>query len=220
MKKLLLIVFMFGTVLVFGQTKGFSVGLEAGPSLRLVKGNKIINSISDPALGFSGGMMLQYRFTRLVAIRTGVSFERKGYKVDGTRTDTNGVPIEGGVTIYSNFDYIVLPLLVNFSFGERVRLFVNIGAYTGYLVKQSEVIKPDGIFPATDNTPFFKEFDYGLVSGVGSEIPLKENLSLTLEIRNNLGLTPINDYEIYNDEDLKLNSTAFLFGVVYRFGVQ
>ena len=212
---------LFCSSLIFGQTKNFNIGIEGGPSLISLHGNDVVESYNDLSLGFSGGLSFQYNFSKLVALRTNISFERKGLTTKIQATDEYGNPI-GELTFHSNFNYLTLPLLGRLTFGKKINFYVNAGPYLGYLLKQKDITEAFGEYPKTemDNTDNFKRLDFGITSGLGMNFPIQEKLLLSVEIRNNFGLTNISSLPVANDGSIKTNSTNLLVGVAYRIGNQ
>ncbi len=213
LRTLILIVVLFCSSLLFGQTNKINVGLEIGPSLRSLRGNDFLKN-NEISFGFSGGLTFQYNFTKLLSLRTNISFERKGLTKKIQATDEFGKPI-GETTIQSNFDYLTIPLLARFTFGKKIHFFVNAGPFMGYLLKQKEVV--EAFEDYTDNTDDFKRLDFGITTGLGMSFPIQDKLLLTIEIRNNLGMVNTSHISIVNDGSIKTISTNLLFGIAYRF---
>lgn len=192
-----------------------------GPSLISLRGNDILDKNNDLSFGFSSGLSFQYNFPKLISIRTNISFERKGFTTQGSATDQNGNQI-GEITVHSYFDYLTIPILGRLTFGKKINFFVNAGPYIGYLIKQTNVTEAFSEYPKTetDNTDKFKRIDFGVTTGLGARIPIKSKIFLSIEIRNNLGLTNISSLPVVNDGSIKTNSTNVLFGIEYRFGTR
>jgi len=217
----ILIILILCSSLVFGQTNKYEVGLELGPSLNSLRGNDILDKNNDFSFAFSSGLTFQYNFPKFISIRTNISFERKGLTTQGSATDQDGNQI-GELTIHSNFDYLTIPILGRLTFGKKINFFVNAGPYIGYLIKQTDVTEAFGEYPKTenDNTDNFKRTDLGITTGLGVRFPIKNKLFLSLEIRNNFGLTNISSVPVVNDGAIKTNSTNLLIGIEYRFGTR
>jgi len=216
---ILLSTIIFCSTVSFGQTNKFDVGLEGCPSLTSLRGNDFVEAFYDPTIGFSGGLTFQYNFSKLVSIRTNIAFERKGAIAKTQAIDIFGNPI-GEVTSHINFDYLTVPLLARLTFRNKIKFFVNVGPYLGYLVKQTFVVKAFNEFPksTSDNTVYYERIDVGLTAGLGVGLPIKEKLLLTLEIRNNLGLYNVSKLPVINDGTIKTNSTNLLIGIAYQLG--
>lgn len=203
---------------IFGQENKIDIGPEGGPSLIFMRGNAIIASTNSPTIGFSGGVFLQYNFKKILSLRTSIAYERKGSIVNGQAGYVYGNPIDVGTT-HINDDYLTIPLLVRAKFGRKMKYFFNAGPYLGYLLKETFVLRGENT-PKTkiDNTSLNKRFDYGLSTGLGFVIPIKDKFAFSIEIRNNLGLFNTSAVSVVNNGTIKTNSTNLLFGFTYKLG--
>ena len=206
------------TTIVVGQQNKFDIGLEGGPSLTFLRGNELLEKFNEPKVSFMGGLSFQYNFPKIISIRTGFAFERKGAVAKGTMLDINGNNI-GNFTTHSNFEYLTAPILVRAALGNKMKFFINAGPFFSYLIKQTFVSQGTNI-PKTvgDNSNLDKPFDMGITAGLGVAIPLKEKFSFSCEIRNNLGLYNVSEVPIYNNGSIKTNSTNLLIGFAYKIG--
>ncbi len=211
----------FYSLVLVGQANKFNIGLEGSPGLTSLRGNDILEKFNDPTIGFSGGLTFQYNFPKLISIRTNIAFERKGAIAKNQAIDVFGNQI-GEVTIHTNFDYLTIPLLAKLTFGNKIKFFVNVGPYSSYLIKQTTVTDAINEFPKSksNNTSNFNSIDFGLTTGLGAGLPVKDELLITLEIRNNLGLYNISSLPVANDGSIKTNSINLLIGIAYRFGIR
>ena len=218
---LLAIIMLFCSETSLGQTNKFDIGLEKGPSLTSLRGNDYVEDFNDPTIGFSSGLTFQYNFPKLISIRTNVAYERKGAFSKFQFTDIAGNPIRE-ITLYTNFYYLTMPLLIRLTFGNKIRFFVNIGPYFGYLIIQTFETSAFNLFPKSisDNTDSFKRFDMGLTSGLGGGLPINDKFLLTLEIRNNLGFYNVSKVPIENNGSILTTSTNLLIGIAYRLGTR
>lgn len=211
-----LLLLLVGTA--YGQTSKFEVGIEAGPSIMTLRGNAYIDSLNKATTRPSGGLSLQYNFSKNLSLRTNIAFERKGSEATGQELDANGDSI-GVENAQVNYDYLTMPVLARATFGKKVKYFANAGPYFGYLLKQNMVIKSDNHPTRTEgDTSLSKRYDIGVSTGLGISVPFLSNISLSFEVRNNLGLINTSAVEVYDDGTIKTNSTNFLIGISYKFG--
>lgn len=61
-----------------------------------------------------------------------------------------------------------------------------------------------------------QRFDFGLITGLGWDIPIRKHFQFSLELRNNLGLHKLFKGKSYNGEYTKNESFALLFGLAYK----
>jgi hypothetical protein len=202
----------------YGQTHQFELGVEGGPSLISLRGNRFIDHFHEPTIGFTGGLFFQYNLKKIVSLRTNIAFERKGSLLTSKILDNLGNPI-GEMNTNMHFDYLTLPILVRATFGKKVQFFINAGPYIGYLIKQHTVSKGDNIPSFTfDNTSQYKRFDTGISTGLGLSVPVKTKFAFTFEARNNLGLLNVSHVQVIDNGTIKTNSTNFIFGFTYKLG--
>ena len=205
---------------VFGQQNKLDIGIEGGPSLTSIRGNKMFKKYNHPTLGYSGGLSFQFNFPKKFSVRTGFAYERKGSVHTIPFTDAYGNTTVQGKN-YSNFDYLVFPVLLHATLGKSMKFFVNSGLFFSYLLKQTFTWQ-SSYFPKQtgDNTSNDKRFDTGLALGLGFSTPIKDKFSITCEIRNNLGLYNVSAIPVFENGTIKTNSTNLLCGFAYKLGTR
>lgn len=161
-------------------------------------------------LGYSGGIAFQHNWGKGIALRTNIAYERKGGEGEFEFTDKYGASIGKGI-VNLNFDYLTIPVLLRFTFGKRVKYFINGGSYIGYLIKQTFVFKGTNIDYESNNTASYNSLDAGISLGTGLQYPMNEKWFLSSEIRGNMGLFSTTPFG-----DTKVNSVNLLLGIAYR----
>lgn len=157
-------------------------GVKGGVNLSNVSGDVDQNKMK---IGFMVGGFANYAINDQLAIQPELMFAQAGCKYD----------VDGDPKLELN--YIVLPVMVKYSFGA---INLQAGPQFGYLLSAKE----DG----DDVKEFLKSIDLGLNIGAGYQI--MENLGV--EARYNLGLTNIVDE---GDTEIKNNGIQVL--VSYSF---
>ncbi|MCU0433802.1 MAG: PorT family protein [Bacteroidia bacterium] len=219
MKQVFFLLFATMAISAHAQTNMLDVGTEGGFNLSTLRGNEVILDRQQTLIGFSGGVFAQYNFKKIFSIRTGAYFERKGARSEFELIDINGNPI-GTYRGQSRFDYFTVPLLLRANFGKKINWFVNAGPYAGFLIKQTDYTEAINNIPenTADLTEFFKKNDFGISFGAGIHYPLNDNLTLSFEARNNLGLVNISDLPLIGGGEINTNALNFLFGFHYKLG--
>jgi len=219
MKKNLTVLLSVLTLTVFGQINMIDIGVEGGFSAASLRGNEIIDMHHKSRIGYSGGVFGQFNFKKVISIRTGAYFENKGSLTESAMTDQTGQSL-GTIRIKQNFDFITIPLLVRATFGKKLNYFVNVGAYYGILLKQTESMDPFQDYPEMtfDRTHNYKRDEVGISTGLGLSYTFKFPLAISFEVRNNLGLTNTSRLPVYKGGTIKTNNLNFLFGVCYKLG--
>ena len=219
MYKLLSVLFCTLTFATFGQTNRFDIGAEGGFSLASLRGNDFIDKYHSTIIGYSGGIYFQYNFRKIISVRTGAYFERKGSSFEFWTVDEFGENI-GVIHGYENFDYLTVPLLLRATFGKKLNFFINAGPYIGFLLKETEHTDALQSLPETNanGTEFFNRTEFGLSAGMGLSYILKQKFSFSFEVRDNLGLTNTSKQSATNNGQIKTNALNFLLGFGYKFG--
>ncbi|MCA6364433.1 MAG: PorT family protein [Bacteroidetes bacterium] len=203
------------------QFNRLDIGVQGGVSRASLYGNSSIYGGHKARMGYAGGLFAQYNFTPHIALRSGVSFERKGSTLELTMMDITGAEI-GTFRGKETFDYLTVPLLFRFSFGKKIQYFVNAGPYVGFLLKQTEYIEAFQILPETTNdlTANFKKNEFGASLGAGVNYALNDSYVFSVEVRNNLGLNNLSALPLINMGTIKTNALGLLVGLHYRLGRQ
>lgn len=218
MKHLLyfLMTLFLATNTLYAQTSKIDFGLQGSPSLISMHGNEILSELNQAGLGFSVGISAQFHVHKHWSVVTDINFERKGANSDGVLTDNLGEVI-GTFRSQQQFDYLALPVLVRYHFGEQIRFFVNAGPYVGYLLQQNNKISSDLIGPSSYSSKAdFKSLDYGVSAGFGMTAQINSKLAYTIDLRNNLGIYNISALPVINNGKVQTNSLNLLVGLRYE----
>jgi hypothetical protein len=210
----------------FGVSGEIKIGAHGGLSIPNIRGSETdlfsrgFKSRQGPYFGLSADIGLTHRFSLVVDL----NYTSQGGLRTGMQPITMelppGLPLPPGTILYADFrnetilDYIEIPVLGRFTFGDKIRFFVNAGPYVGFLVRARAVTKGTSVFyldeagtmpiiipPATDPAEFdlgadtdvkdsLKTTNIGLAAGGGLIYPLGPG-ELILEAHFQLGLTTI-----------------------------
>jgi hypothetical protein len=203
-----------------------NVGAHAGLSIPNLRANATdifsrgFSSRQGPHFGLTADFGLAGRFSLALAL----NYTSQG----GTRTGMqpitmdlpDGLPIPPGTLLWADFrnetilDYLEVPVLARYTFGDKLRVFLDVGPYVGYLVRARAVtaggsalyldeagtmpiiVPPDteplvvDLGAETDVRASLKKFNFGLAGGGGVLAPLGPG-DLVLEARFQLGLSTL-----------------------------
>jgi len=212
---------------VFSQEPRFEIGLNGGPSVAFIYGNKVPDGSFDPILAGRAGLYFQYHFSNHYSFKTGVFYERKGanFTLDSWNLRTD--------YIY-HFDYLTLPLLVEAEYGKNIRFYFNLGPYFSYLLNLKyigEKIKSGAgnWLQISENSPQNKnKIDFGVCLEFGMKLLVSKKYSITIGVGDHLGLYNTKKQPIYSNsigQDVNSNTTSknnaiyCAIGCTYRFGI-
>ena len=95
------------------QSKGFYVGLIAGPDVSTVKFQSVNN------LGFSLGALIGYRFNNLLSVETGLIWDKKYYYSNGEYYKKDGVSLPPTTTLDGSCTMFEIPVGIRFDFATK-----------------------------------------------------------------------------------------------------
>jgi hypothetical protein len=163
----------------------------------------------------------EYKFDSIFSIKSGLSFEKISFS-DFKVSEAPVVPDQPisnySSTVGIDLNYLVVPILAKFEWGDNAKFFVNGGPYFAILTEAHNVIEIQdgngGSHYYNSRISNFKPYDIGASAGFGFDIPLSKKLVMDWELRFNFGLTKISyppDNNVYTSQ-----STNLLLGLKYR----
>jgi opacity protein-like surface antigen len=172
------------------QSMKWQMGFEAGPSTTTIYSENVDFQFT-PTLGYWAGFSSQYNANKWISVRSQLNYERKGgYRGPFPITDDNGVTV-GSSDIRLANNYITAPLLIRAQFGKRAKVFVDAGAYGGFLISATSTVRrltsKSTNIGTVDITQYRNLFDHGFCGGLGLEVPLRNNNKVSLGFRYNHG---------------------------------
>jgi outer membrane scaffolding protein for murein synthesis (MipA/OmpV family) len=228
MRKLLLsILFLLISFLNYSQNSKNKFGIQAGLNYSNFRGYDIPASINSyysesPAFAFLGGINFEYQIKEKLSFKLELSYERKSQKSKTEIEMINDNPdplleMADEFRTKKNLDYLVLPIMIKYSFSNKNSFFVNGGPFIGYLLKSNleESLNLNGSViesQTTKTTNSHNKTDFGLSIGLGKTIELNEKNSIFLEIRENLGLTNTSKNKIWGNGEARTNSLNLIIG--------
>ena len=189
----------------FAQSK-LKFGVNGGLTYSSFRGNPQIETL-EAGFDFLVGVSFEYQLKERLSLVSNINYDRK------TATDNPYIQIienpedpsfYGKVKIKFRNQYLSLPILLKYKFGTNNSFFINGGPFLSYLLKSELTNNYDDT--SSDQTDNFKTLDYGLTFGFGKTFKLKNNNELSIEIRENLGLSEINDVTVVDNGFIKTNS--------------
>lgn len=208
------------------------VGIESGPSARILFGNEVLNVTRQHALGFTFGINTSYRFNDRLSVKSGIYYELKGSQTGWTSYSSTadmivsrrgytppnspGGPLE--VRSRDNFNFISVPLLLKINLGKERHWYLNAGVSIGCLMG----VRVVNMYKDRENQRYkpindFYSIEYCALFGVGYETKINSKWNGHLEIRNHLGLNNLLDAPvIVGNGSLQTNSCYLLAGLTYR----
>ena len=144
MKKVLLsISFLLITTLNYSQNSKIKFGVQGGLNYSNFWGYEIpidYNAVysESPAFAYLGGLNLEYQIQDRLSLKLELNYERKSQKGNNFIEIIQNFEEPSQVYNYTtkkNYDYLVLPILLKYSFSDQNSFYVNGGPFIGFLLK-------------------------------------------------------------------------------------
>ena len=171
----------------------------------------------DAGIDFLIGASFEYYLNENLLLKTNLNYERKSFGDSFPFTDNRGMLI-GQIKATTNFDYLTIPIMAKYEFGNSKKFFVNGGPFLGFLLSiktkgKSKVLNLN----SSTNIEGLKKINVGLSFGIGMKVYSNDKSDLNIELRENLGLLNISDNEVYEGGNLKTNSLNLILN--WSFGI-
>ena len=204
MKRIFFLTILILSAITSNAQSKSKLGVNGGLTYTSLRGNELVKL--DPKFSYVTGVSFEYEFGKNISLGFNLNYENKGAKENGfyQLTNQNGTSevIQSDTVI--DYNYLVLPIYINYYFGTKNDFYVNGGFFTGYLLNAS--LSSKKFDNKTDISDSYKKMDAGLQFGLGKKFSLNDKNELKIEIRENLGLININDFNAYNGGSTKTNS--------------
>ena len=190
----------------FPQTSKHNIGVFVGSGLS--NQSSILYGI-----GYDFGISYSYRFNERFAIISGLDYDSRNSVDKINFIDTLGV--ENNWKVNHKFDFISLPILLNISFGNKIKYYANIGFSTNYLVKHNLMVDYGNKIENTNGIEYYERFEIDLNLGVGGLIPLSDKIDLIAEFRYKKGLNNLAKNKL-EGATASTSTMLFLVGLNYK----
>ncbi|MGV3460699.1 MAG: porin family protein [Flavobacterium sp.] len=192
-------------IVAFAATAQVKLGINAGATQSGLRGNDFVKKYTYRT-DFLVGASIEVALDSSFALVGNVNYERKTTSNDIWLENIDFDPIApitySEVELRSRLHYLTETIMARYYFGKSKMLFANAGFFgAAYL---GETYKVDGEKTDFNNEDYIKSFDFGLSAGFGAAFSLSPKNTLSIELRDNLGLANINN--INGGEDIRTHN--------------
>jgi len=204
------------------QQSKFSVGTGLGLNITNVSGYDDLPGVNgnDPVnlnqLRFY--TLFGYRFAKNFVILAEPAYEEKGFKQTGLLElvdDSGNVNVENAELLTLSH-YITLPLTLNFTAGNKIRLNAGAGPFLAFLLETKFRLKSldsENAYEDVDVTSQYNSVDYGIVGRLSVEFRLISFLSIEVGAHYMVSLPSI----YVDDVGQSLKNRSIYAGAGLRF---
>ncbi|MEN7547929.1 outer membrane beta-barrel protein [Rapidithrix thailandica] len=201
-KKLLIIFLLLGGVhYVKGQTWIGGSGFASASSSLITPSVK-----SAQIIGAGGGLVFRHMSQKHFGIQLELNYVQKGWQQN----------FNTGENVQNHIDYLELPMYSHISFGNKFKIFVDLGVYGAMAIRNSV----SGVTEPDTSTPVYlydesqdAKFDFGVGGGGGLGYDIGVGM-IQVDVKYNVGLNYVMDRFRPNTPDRSYN-TAFKLGISY-----
>lgn len=166
------------------MAQGRQIGIQVNPNLsyRFLKTNGgQFGSAFDsekPSITYDLGITYLHPITEKFALKSGLSFSRKGFFDKVNLTDEFGAPV-GTSKLRYIFKYLEIPLVLKYHIKPEGRLFIEVGILNNFLL--SGTLKESPSQSRNQNlTSSFRSYNPGVVVSIGKKLRLSDSLDILL----------------------------------------
>jgi len=181
MKKIIcaaLLAFCFSTVAIAQNKGAVEFGVNIGYNSSSVSSSE---ESSDSGSGINVAVAADYYFSKTWSIKGKLIYDQKGWDNGFIENLNTGIAYE---TDY-NLNYLTIPVMANWHFGNTKNWYLNFGPYMGFLMNAEETRF------SLDVKEAFNTTDFGLAYGIGVKIPVSDKLKISLEYEGQSGMKNI-----------------------------
>jgi Outer membrane protein beta-barrel domain len=196
-------------------------GFLSGINLNTIRQENLNTFLKENVTHYTGlsiGGYLKFHLNKLFAVKVLAQYDQNGYRLGNLSfTDASGTNIApGNVTIKTT--YLNFPVVGEFTFGNKIKYYINAGPYIGFLLSSNVFTKISSTSssPASNTkskTDAFKKTNIGVSFGTGALIPISKIMHLHFGIKNNIGLLNIAKPILSDNSDFKTNAFSILAGI-------
>jgi opacity protein-like surface antigen len=195
-------------------------GFQSGLNLNTIHGKTNLKQSASVLTGLSVGGHFKINITNQFGVKAIIAYDQCGWALRSlVFADNFGAEI-GKTDVFIKLNYLNMPLLAEYSFGNKVKFNVDGGIFFGFLLgdkiitKVTQSLQPGQAPKTTGTSDNRKATNFGLSFGAGVQIPVTHTVKLDFGVRDNLGLVNISKSQTANSS-IKTNAFSILAGVTF-----
>lgn len=181
MKKLFILTLLFSVNLI-SSAQFTSITPKVGLTVSKARGFDQINY--KP--GYLFGASATYVLNSKISLKPELLIEQKGSQGEIQFTDENGWSL-GVSDWYSTWNFLTLPLQIQYNPFERIGIYLTAGGYAGYLLWASDRINSENAGGTNQKEKIdisgYNKWDAGLCAGAGIGIPFNEKSGIDVALK-------------------------------------
>jgi hypothetical protein len=197
-KRLLLILILTG--LFFSgksQTIKLEYGFQGGLNSNYFMGRGLNKDHNGILTGFSIGGHIKMKTSEHFGLKILLSYDENGYAYRSLTLENSTSTGFVKADVLSRHNYINMPVLAEYSFGSKVTINLDAGAFIGVMLNSQVITKYKQPLPPGQQAELrsssnnYHPLNYGISLGLGIQIPISSKIKLDFDLRNYTGLNNI-----------------------------
>ncbi len=206
-----------------GQNITLEYGAHGGVNNNTASGSGVSKAYSHALTGFVVGGHVKVNTSKQFGIKAQLQYEQIGWSYKDIVFESNMGSIAEMQDVLFKLNYLNIPILAEYSFGNKIRFHVGSGLFFGILLNNQVITKerapmpPHQLIITKNKSNFRNPTNFGITGSAGIKIPLSPKIKLGFDAQNNYGLSNIYKSSVSNPTTIKTNSLAILAGLTYSF---
>jgi hypothetical protein len=170
-------------------------------------------------IGKSLGGFIKYNLSKQFGVKGFLKYDQNGYKIkDITFADINGNIISNKTNLIIRNTYINIPILAEYSFGEKIKINLNGGPFIGILLSSFLITNINAVaangdqFPNKSKSESYNGLNMGMALGANLYLPVNKKINLLFGFNNNFGVINIFTKST-SSTNVKSNAFSILGGI-------
>jgi hypothetical protein len=220
MKKNILFSLMLISFFLISKAQKHSVeyGFQSGLNLNTMIGNTGLKQSASALTGLSIGGLFKVNISKHFGLKAILTYDQYGWAHRSLVFADNFGNEIGKTDVLNKLNYLNLPLLAEYSFGNKVKFSIDGGVFLGFLLgnkvitKVTESLQPRQAAKTSSTSNNRKATNFGVAFGAGIQIPVTHTTKLCFGVRDNFGVANIYKLQTASSATVKTNSFAILAG--------
>ena len=212
---ILIVLFLFTKA----QKNAIEYGFQSGVNINSAYGSGISKLSRGSTAGLHAGGHFKIQMAKHFGLKAILAYDQYGWAYhDLAFENGNGTRLETG-DLVNKLNYLNLPLLAEYSFGDKTKFYLDGGVFVGYLLSSKMIKKINQPSSYTQNigSGQRRSGNFGVSAGAGIQIPIAHKIKLDFGVRDNLGLANIYKPQSSSDNaTMKTNAFSIVTGLTFQ----
>lgn len=223
MTKHLLIILILSGLSFSGksQTTKFEYGFQIGLNNNYFIGRGLNKDHNSILTGLSVGGHVKMKTSEHFGLKILLSYDQNGYAYRSLTLENSTSTGFVKADVLSRHNYINMPVLAEYSFGSKVTINFDAGAFIGVMLNSQVITKYKQPLPPGQQAELrsssnnYHPLNYGISLGLGIQIPVASKIKLDFDLRNHTGLDNVVKLN-RNNRRQDANCFAILGGLSFK----